>query len=902
MAFAASSRGLALFFVLLTPVMCSGAAPLRPADQNIEIRDWVSYATPLPKEIKIRDRVEITADRISVVGEREIPELGKFAMEQLADFFLKETGTKINLDSPLAGGFTIKFVVCNESGYAAGRKIPDAQKLAKLPNSDQSYLIFPEGKTGLTIAALTEKGLYYGAATLKQLLRPALRKEANKIVVAVPLLKVIDWPDIPDRGFWGHGYDKDDIAWFSAHKLNLLEMYNRGAVVNEIGISKEGKGYAELNRDFIDFAYQHGVKAVPIIFHLEQLANGHFPGLKDMYERYPEMRAQGFKGSETPPCASSPKYKQLLTDWLSDMASYPRITDVCVWLSEWLLTADGNIGCSCSECLKSGGQREAETKALIEAWRTVRQKYPDRHLWILLSGSRETRAKLIALVLPNTNIHVYEYNYNTRLTPSVLPVEEKYIAAGGWLGVYPTVIAGYGTFFSPGYWPRFNKYHQKEYVEKKVRRFTGYTGLSSITLYDFNLEAAAEWSWNLNGRSENDFTLAYAVRKGLSKPEDFARWVSNLEPVAQKIYGGANFPAEYCCSDKILRILGTEDFRFGRGPLLNYGSPEEISQDLVVCQACEKLALGLGKPELADETLVIQSYLKLLKSMVDVNDALYGRSLLSKEEIRQEIAAAGTQTIEALKRWYGAKGKEDPEVRWFVETKAAQELTDGIRKQVKSLTDFLNTFVADARPQTGNSLKVGVFRPGYGAESIMNGLLEREKETSVSPFSVGHQITPEILKNCRVFILPQPYKSDRLKEDAEILRNWVKQGGRLLVTHDAVGYRSYPVIFPEICQGKDLQEKTSFLLLPDSLPFKKEAIGPVFNHTYYDRIILQPGKAVQKIVAGQDGEILAVYGSLGQGKVVATGMALGIGPGDKPIALSDGEMTFLLAALKWLGE
>ena len=68
----------------------------------------------------------------------------------------------------------------------------NAERLAKLPNSEQAYLIEPLGDDKLVLAALSPKGVYYAAQTMRQLLSRQIGHEA----VSVPLATVTDWPDM----------------------------------------------------------------------------------------------------------------------------------------------------------------------------------------------------------------------------------------------------------------------------------------------------------------------------------------------------------------------------------------------------------------------------------------------------------------------------------------------------------------------------------------------------------------------------------------------------------------------------------------------------------------------------------------------------------------------------------
>jgi hypothetical protein len=92
--------------------------------------------------------------------------------------------------------------------------------------------------------------------------------------------------------------------------------------------------------------------------------------------------------------------------------------------------------------------------------------------------------------------------------------------------------------------PQFVHFRIKEFVDKK---------LSSVSLfvppspwhYEFNMMAAAEWSWNINGRTPEEFARAYAVAKGINEG-DFVQWVikigqANWDLAASEATSGINF-------------------------------------------------------------------------------------------------------------------------------------------------------------------------------------------------------------------------------------------------------------------------------------------------------------------------------------------------------------------------
>jgi hypothetical protein len=127
--------------------------------------------------------------------------------------------------------------------------------------------------------------------------------------------------------------------------------------------------------------------------------------------------------------------------------------------------------------------------------------------------------------------------------------------------------------------------------------------------------------------------------------------------------------------------------------------------------------------------------------------------------------------------------------------------------------------------------------------------------------------------------------------DYDALQAYARKAGAVLLTHDAVGYRSFPVLFAEVCEGgRTHVQQTEFTVdSPDGTTQKG-------THTYYDHITLQPGEGTRVLARGPGGNgvaPVAVVGSVGRGRVGCTGLALGLGPDNTDAELSPTEARLL---------
>ena len=130
-------------------------------------------------------------------------------LEELTALFRERSG-----QAPTGAVFQIGLGVLDEKGRVEGRTVTDAGRLQACPNKAQAYIIRPDGESRLVVAALNEKGPYYGAQTLRQLLGAKLTRDA----VSIPFATVTDWPVMEERGLWNSA---QVMPWLSSLKLNF---------------------------------------------------------------------------------------------------------------------------------------------------------------------------------------------------------------------------------------------------------------------------------------------------------------------------------------------------------------------------------------------------------------------------------------------------------------------------------------------------------------------------------------------------------------------------------------------------------------------------------------------------------------------------------------------------------
>lgn len=141
---------------------------------------------------------------------------------------------------------------------------------------DEGYVIVPDGARGLAVIAETPTGIFYGAQTVKQLLR-GTGKDA---VLLAPTLT--DWPAMPHRGIsddWSRGplpnmeFLKREIRTLAAYKLNTFSPYFEHTFAyasTPVAAFPGGAMTPDEARELVAYAAQYHITVIP-----EQESFGH---------------------------------------------------------------------------------------------------------------------------------------------------------------------------------------------------------------------------------------------------------------------------------------------------------------------------------------------------------------------------------------------------------------------------------------------------------------------------------------------------------------------------------------------------------------------------------------------------------------------------------------------------
>jgi len=195
--------------------------------------------------------------------------------------------------------------------------------------------------------------------------------------------------------------------------------------------------------------------------------------------------------------------------------------------------------------------------------------------------------------------------------------------------------------------------------------------------------------------------------------------------------------------------------------------------------------------------------------------------------------------------------------------------------------------------------RVGVLIDGYGGQ----GMLEALRKVPQIEAEAVSGISGEAARSCQVLVVTQARGGMSVDDTlARALRNWIAAGGAVLATHDAVGYRGHVPIAPEVCQGGVGHDRTTSVMVADSPLVPAEYRGAVFDHAFFDHIILRAGDNGQTVVTDEAGKPVVVVGQVDKGRYAASGIAFGLNAETREEEPADGEADLLQELILWLAS
>jgi hypothetical protein len=301
------------------------------------------------------------------------------------------------------------------------------------PMHDEGYAMVPDDRGGLLVVAETTAGFFYGAQTVKQLIR-GWGKDA---VLLVPTIR--DWPAMAHRGLsddWSRGplpnmeFVKREIRTLAAYKYNTFSPYFEHTFAyssTPIAAFPGGAMTPDEAREMVEYAAKYHITVIP-----EQEAFGHLHHVLK-FEQYSPL-------GETP-------HGHVLAP--GDPNTLPQIAS---WFSELAKVFPGpyaHIGADETAELGLGRTRDAVKqqglgKVYLDFLSRIHDTLQPNHKQLLFWGDIAVNSPELVGTLPKDMIAVpWEYDAKPDFTNQIVPFTkaglETWVAPGvnNWSRLYP---------------------------------------------------------------------------------------------------------------------------------------------------------------------------------------------------------------------------------------------------------------------------------------------------------------------------------------------------------------------------------------------------------------------------------------------------------------------------------
>jgi hypothetical protein len=183
---------------------------------------------------------------------------------------------------------------------------------------DEGYILVPDGQGGLAVIAETAAGIFYGAQTVKQLIRGS----GKNTVLLVPTVR--DWPAMAYRGLsddWSRGplpnmeFLKREIRTLAAYKVNIFSPYFENTFAyssSPVAAFPGGAMTPDEARELVSYAAQYHITVIP-----EQESFGHLHSVL----KFEQFSALGEMPHGAVLAPGDPATLPLIASWFSELAA-----------------------------------------------------------------------------------------------------------------------------------------------------------------------------------------------------------------------------------------------------------------------------------------------------------------------------------------------------------------------------------------------------------------------------------------------------------------------------------------------------------------------------------------------------------------------------------------------------
>lgn len=298
---------------------------------------------------------------------------------------------------------------------------------------DEGYVLIASPRGHLDVIAETDTGLFYGAQTVKQLVRFV----GGKPMLLEPTAR--DWPAMPHRGLsddWSRGpipnmeFLKREIRTLAAFKYNIFSPYFENTFQynsTPVAAFPGGAMTPEEARELVEYAGKFHITVIP-----EQESFGHLHNVL-RYEQYSGL-GETERGAVLAP--ADPGSLPLIADWFKELAAiFP--------------APYAHIGADETFELGTGRTHEdAEKRGLdavyIDFVRRIHDTLQGNHKRLLFWGDIAVKSPQLVTTLPKDMIAVpWEYDarpdYTNQIVPFVQAGLETWVGTGvnNWNRMYP---------------------------------------------------------------------------------------------------------------------------------------------------------------------------------------------------------------------------------------------------------------------------------------------------------------------------------------------------------------------------------------------------------------------------------------------------------------------------------
>ena len=380
------------------------------------------HLVPAPRECVSVDAIPIggLGFFVAATGGAE----DSFTAEDLAEQSLGKR--EVQKDAP--------FIRLERADTEAAKALLDQHHLAFDPAMhDEGYVLVPDGQGGLAVIAETSAGIFYGAQTVKQLIRGGGKDQ----VLLAPVLR--DWPAMAHRGLsddWSRGpipnmeFLRREIRTLAAYKLNIFSPYfeHTFAYANTpISAFPGGSMTPAEARELVEYAAQYHIIVIP-----EQEAFGHLHNVLK-FEQYSPL-------GETPHGAvlapGDPGTLPQISAWFAELAQVFPGPYAHIGADE---TSDLGLGRS-HDAVKNRGLGAVYLDFLTQ----IHTVLAPNHRQLLFWGDIAVNSPELVGTLPKDMIAVpWEYDAKPDFTGQILPFTkaglETWVAPGvnNWNRLYP---------------------------------------------------------------------------------------------------------------------------------------------------------------------------------------------------------------------------------------------------------------------------------------------------------------------------------------------------------------------------------------------------------------------------------------------------------------------------------